>query len=117
MVRPLADHPPKVSLTIVFFHYSNHSARGHTQNRATPLPLQLYMKVHMKTGDVRLVNMMAEPGLSISYDHLRRLSTALAYSGITLLEQIVVVEPFEAIREKFATRVIDNIITTTRQQQ
>ena len=67
------------------------------------------MKVHMKTGDVRLVNMMAEPGLSISYDHLRRLSTALAYSGITLLEQIVVVVPFEAIREKFATRVIDNI--------
>ena len=40
--------------------------------------------------------MMAERGLSISYDPMRRLSTALAYSDITLLEGIVKVVPAQA---------------------
>ena len=89
----------------------------HTQERET-LPLELSMKVHMRTGnESSLVNMLDERGLSISYVHLRRLSTALINSVITILEQIVEVGPAQAIREKFATRVIDNNITTTRQQQ
>ena len=54
----------------------------------------------MRTGNESLVNMLAERGLiSISYAHLRRLSTALAHSGITLLEQIVEIVPAQAIRE------------------
>ena len=52
--------------------------------------------LQMRTGDKSLVNMMAERGISISYDHMRRLSTALAYSDITLLEQIVEVVPAQA---------------------
>ena len=37
------------------------------------------MKVHMRTGNESLVNMLAERWLSISYDHLRRLCTALIH--------------------------------------
>ena len=92
MVRALAEHPLNVSLTIVFFYWSNHSARGkkendvarHTQERETALPLELSMKVYMRTGNESLVNILAECGLSISYDHLCRLCTALINSVITL---------------------------------
>ena len=41
------------------------------------------MKVHMRTGNESLVNMLAEHGLSISYDRLRRLSTDLFNPVIT----------------------------------
>ena len=44
-----------------------------------------------------MVNMLAERGRSMWYDHLRHLSTALAYSSITLLEQIVKVVPAQDI--------------------
>ena len=54
--------------------------------------------------------MLAERGLSISYDHVRRLSTALINSVITLWEQIVEVVPIQDIREKLATRVINKEI-------
>ena len=53
----------------------------------------------MRTSNESLVNMLAERRLSISYDHLRRLSTPLAYSDITLLDQIIEVVPAQAIRE------------------
>ena len=53
--------------------------------------------------------MLAKRGLSISYDHVRRLSTALINSVITLWEQIVEVVPIQAIREKLTTRVIDKV--------
>ena len=46
------------------------------RQRKTSLPLELSKKVHMRTGNESLVNMLAERGLSISYDHLRHLSTA-----------------------------------------
>ena len=81
----------------------------HIQERQTPLPLEVSMKVRMRTGNESLVNMLAVRGLSISHDHLRRLSTDLINSVITLWEQIVEVVPAQVIREKFATRVIDNI--------
>ena len=63
----------------------------------------------MGAGNASLVNMLAERGLSISYDHLRYLSTDLYNSVITLWEQIHEVVPGQGIREKCATRVIDNI--------
>ena len=63
----------------------------------------------MRTGNESLVNMLVERGLSISYDHLRRLSTSLTNSVIILWEQIVEVVTAQAIRKKLATRVIDDI--------
>ena len=50
----------------------------HIQERETLSPLVLSMKVHMITGIESLVNTLAERGLSISYDRLRRLSKDLA---------------------------------------
>ena len=67
------------------------------------------MKVHMRAGNESLVNMLVERGLSISYDHLRTLSTSLTNSVITLWEQIVEVVTAQAIGKKLATRVIDDI--------
>ena len=63
----------------VYFHCSDHignyvgkmSKKGdgvarHIEERETPLPLLLSIKVHMRTGKDSLVNMLAERGLSIS---------------------------------------------------
>ena len=65
--------------------------------------------IHESSGNESLVNLLPECGLSISYDHVRRLSTYLINSVITLWEHIVEIVPGHAIREKLVTRVIDNI--------
>ena len=80
--------PSESIVNNIFLHCSNHSAYGkkkddvaeHTQDSETPLSLELTMKVHMRTGNESSVNMLVDRGLSISYDHLRRLRTALINS-------------------------------------
>ena len=117
MIRALAEeHPPKVSLTIVCpllksfcIRKKEDDVARHIEKSETPLALELSMKVHMRTCNESLVNMLAERGLSISYDHLNRLKTALINSVITLWEQIVEVVHTQAIRGKFATIVIDKV--------
>ena len=67
------------------------------------------MKIHKRTGKESQVNMLAERGLNISYDRLRRLSTDSANPVITLWEKMSEVVPVQAIRGKFTTGGIDNI--------
>ncbi|ELU05323.1 hypothetical protein CAPTEDRAFT_216554 [Capitella teleta] len=80
----------------------------HNQERETPLPLILAMKIHMKTGQKTLVDTLAERGLCTSYSRTNQIACDLANIAITIWEEGVVF-PLQAEKGVFTTGGMDNI--------
>ncbi|ELU13546.1 hypothetical protein CAPTEDRAFT_218243 [Capitella teleta] len=81
----------------------------HNQERETPLPLILAMKIHMKTGQKTLVDTLTEQGLCTSYSRTNQIACDLANTAITIWEEEGVVFPLQAEKGVFTTGGMDNI--------
>jgi hypothetical protein len=81
----------------------------HNQERETPLPLILAMKIHMKTEQKTLVDTLAERGLCTSYSRTNQIACDLANTAITIWEEEGVVYPLQAEKGVFTTGWMDNI--------
>jgi hypothetical protein len=98
---------------VVFNAVKSGSGRGkstyHCKSRETPLPLYLALFVHAKTRKRDMVDTLHDHGLSVSYDRIQNISTALANSMINHFETEGVVCTGKLRRGLVTTGIIDNV--------
>ena len=81
----------------------------HSKNRETPFPIYMGLSVFAKTRKRRLVEMMNEHGLSISYDRVLEISAQLGDATVSRYVEEGVVCPPVLRKGLFTTAVMDNI--------
>ena len=89
-------------------HIQNSPVR-HNRERETPLPIYLALMVHAKTQKRSLVDKLHNLGLSISYNRLMSISSALGNSVCAKFMEDKVVCPPKAKKELFTVGCMDNI--------
>ena len=98
---------------LIFFNYrSSRKTRpltNHSTDREPPLPVYLGMKIHAETRKKGLVDTLYSLGLSISYDRLLSISTALGNTAVDQYEEDGVVCPKKLRSGVFTTSAVDNI--------
>ena len=77
--------------------------------RVTPLPIYVGISVHEKTRKRGLIDTLFDLGLSISYDRVMELSTAMANHVCEQYHRNKVVCPLNLLRGSFTTAAIHNI--------
>ena len=82
---------------------------NHSTDREPPLPVYLGMKIHAETRKKGLVDTLYSLGLSISYDRLLSISTALGNTAVDQYEEDGVVCPKKLRSGVFTTSAVDNI--------
>ena len=81
----------------------------HSRDKETPLPVYVGLLIHGRTLKRELVDMFFQLGLSISYDRVLNISTAMATAAAAQYERDGVVCPFILRKDLFTTAAIDNI--------
>lgn len=85
------------------------STHHHSKDRDTPFPVYMGMAVYGKTRQRKLVDMLHEQGISISYDRVPEISAQLGEATISKYVEESVVCPPVLGKCLFATAVMDNI--------
>lgn len=90
---------------------SNSKGVHHNKDREIPLPTYVVLRVHAKTCKCNLVDVLFHLGLSISYDRVMDITTAMAMGNWVChqyhREQIVC--PLNLQNDLFTTAAVDNI--------
>ena len=81
----------------------------HSKVRVTSLPIYVGISVHAKTRKRGLIDTLFDLGLSISYDRVMELSTAMANHVCEQYHCNKVVCPLNLLRGLFTTAAIENI--------
>ena len=82
---------------------------GHSTDREPPLPVYLGLKVHAETRKRGLIDTLYNFGLSISYDRLLTISTALGNMAVERYQEDQLVCPEKLRFSVFTTSAVDNI--------
>ena len=87
----------------------------HSKVRVTSLPIYVGISVHAKTRKRGLIDTLFDLGLSISYDRVMELSTAMANHVCEQYHCNKVVCPLNLLRGLFTTAALKILIITTAQ--
>ncbi|PIK43222.1 hypothetical protein BSL78_19913 [Apostichopus japonicus] len=85
------------------------SAYLHSRNREPPLPVYVGLTIHARTRKRELVETMLDLGLSISYDRVMAISTAIGNSVCEQYRLEQAICPLNLRQGLFTTAAIDNI--------
>jgi len=81
----------------------------HCRDREPPLPIYIGLSINTATRSKKLVNQLAQLGLSIKYDRVMELETTMAVSSCAHFMSIGVVCPPNLRRGLFTVGALDNI--------
>ena len=122
----LTGKPSQAALTLaqlLKFNSVKHARKTeqctrHIKSQETPLPVYIGVMLHVKTQKRDLIDRLYALGMSISYDHILRLSSDMANAVCEHFKETDTVCPPNLKRNVFTTAAVDNIdhntsLTTT----
>lgn len=81
----------------------------HSQERETPLPIYMGLKVYALTRERKLVDSLFALGVSASYNRIMDIVTTLGNNACDYYNQINIVCPPQIRKDHFITAAVDNI--------
>ena len=98
---------------LIYFHAKtkkiNNSKTRHIKDREPPLPIYLGLQVHTQTRSKKLINILNNVGISISYNRVMELEGLLAGAVCTQFEKEGIVCPPNMRKGLFTAGALDNI--------
>ena len=93
------------------FVRQRHEAAGvhHNKARETPLPVYIGLNIHARTRKREVIDTMFDLGLSVSYDRVLEISTAMGNRVCEQYHRDAVVCPPNLLQGLFTTAAVDNI--------
>ena len=113
----LTGKPSQAALTLaelLKFNSVKHACKTeqctrHIKSQETPLPVYIGVMLHVKTRKRDLIDRLHALGMSISYDHVLRLSSDMANAVCEHFKETQTVCPPNLKRNVFTTAAVDNI--------
>jgi len=81
----------------------------HNKVRETPLPVYVGLNIHARTRKREVIDIMFDLGLSVSYDRVLEISTAMGNRVCEQYHSDAVVCPPNLLQGLFTTAAVDNI--------
>ena len=115
--RQLSGKPSQAALTLAqLLRYNSvkqasksEQRTRHIKSQETPSPVYIGVMLHVKTRKRDLIDRLHALGMSISYDHVLRLSSDMANAVCEHFKETETVCPPNLKRNVFTTAAVDNI--------